>query len=905
MAFDKDNDVLGQIFDFIFAQQEKSPEKRKPVDTTGVAGDKELIDAVATILENPAKFNVEHMVDNYSDAVNIKLAELRFSEDNIKKAEVGISNLSDILTDPVGYARKIRETNKAIRKSMSAKYLGTRSVEFVISAYLRKQGFSKELRDIIKHDTKFRDSIKELYEFSDYKEAQAYAQAVASPPMLSGADKEYFNARTAKLRAKLSMTESDWENLTESQKDRLNRSILENEMDKTPLEIRTTLRDILGQQDGDDVFNRYLINREKKYSILEESNLEREARHIKTNNYHNGKWDNEEAELVYERTNLAKDFIKNSQNLTFISGTKTFDILQNSRKYLGTIEDHISEIKEDLKKAKRVGDKKAQRILRERLKLTQATKRKIIQVNIFGNVGQIEGYFNSIKDYWDIPSIIKGDFFKSTKNQLMCPTSKVDFEWGDRKVADIMIPANQKKYGEKRNMEDAYNEFWTRVYYVTPGSIFRTFFYNGEGFAWRAHQQKRKIMEKLPHFNFEKFSKDKVYRESVLKGMGGITNETLLKMLDKYAKLGNLTEMFSLLYRTQQKALKFFNDKVFIATRQRIYDIIMSTKIFSKLKDGAVVTGLLKTWVHKGGLNNLFKGLSQGIAQVLGITAGPGLNFLIGAIVGWFSERLYDLAVPLFGVVVYAIFGIVGTLGLTFWIVRGNSIKYDISASAVPGNVGYCDMPDNGFERGDPEEKGTPIDVPVPINSSCPLGDSTFYCTQGFTDTTCSHKNMKDRKPVDLAPVTYFYAPQYCDEKTCTVSGNRDVRCTTTNGDGNVANVYVGQWVDFNDGNGNIFILGHSKYIPPSNGSNYKGGEPVAYFYQLPSELVADDSLGVTKLNPATGEATDYPGCWTGNHVHLLVRHNGTPVDPIALLYKMGCVNGPSSEAQCPACHAN
>jgi predicted transcriptional regulator len=77
---------------------------------------------------------------------------------------------------------------------MRAKYLGAQATEFVVSSYLRKKGFSKELSEIIKNDRRFRDSMKEMYEFSDYKDAQAYAQGIAQPPMLSGADKEYLNA---------------------------------------------------------------------------------------------------------------------------------------------------------------------------------------------------------------------------------------------------------------------------------------------------------------------------------------------------------------------------------------------------------------------------------------------------------------------------------------------------------------------------------------------------------------------------------------------------------------------------------------------------------------------------------------------------------------------------------------
>ena len=900
MAWDKKDDVLGQIFDFIFAQQELAPSKRKPVDTTGISVEKELVDAVAAILENPAIFNVEHMAENYSDAVNIKLAELRFSEDNIKKAEFGTSNLADIVTDPVGYAKKIRDTNKAIRKSMRAKYLGAAATELVVSAYLRKNGFSKELRNIIKHDTQYRDSVRELYEFSDYKEAQAYAQGVAKPPMLSGADKEYVNSRTAKLLPKLSMSRTQWKGLSERQRNNLTKAVLKG--DKSGL--RRTLRNVFGSREGDAIFKNYEVNQKvfESYSDIEVANLDRELMSIQGTHLRNGRWDSEEAELMYGRTRLTRDFLANSENMRFISGRKSSDLLHNNREYMKNIRGQIEEIKVDLKDAKRRGDSDAQRILKERLKMTKATQSKVIQIGLVGNIGMVEGYLNSVRDYWNLPAVINGDFFKSTKNQFYCPTAKVKFKWDEKVLAEYMIPAQHKDNDSRNAVLKSYEEFWGRAYYFTPGSIFRTYFYNGEGFAWRAHLQEQKIKDfisktgGITNFNLENFTKDSAYREAVLSGVSGITNQNLLEMLERYSKLGNLTEMFSLLYRTQERVMKMVNDKTFKAFREKVYGFIINSKLFSRLADGSVATGLLKQWASSGGLRNLFKGLSQGIAEALGIAAGPGLNLLIGTIVNFTAEKLYDLAVPVFGVIVYALVGIFGVIitiiFMAYGLVRGNSIKYNISASTPPGGVGYCEVQDTGFYD-DPTDEfyDTPIHIPPPIDSSCPLGDIAYVCTQGYTNTTCSHVNMKAKKPVDIdgagGNIQYFYAPKYCDSSNCTASSVVNPgRCS----DGN----YTGQWTTFNDGNGNIFTLGHTKLIPPSHGANYSAGEPVAYVYQSAAELIADDP------EQRTSGVSFY--CWTGSHIHLLITQNGTPIDPLAFLYEMGCVNGPSSEAECPEC---
>jgi uncharacterized membrane protein YeaQ/YmgE (transglycosylase-associated protein family) len=902
MAWDNKDDVLGQIFDFIFAQQELPPEKRKPVDASGVDGNKELVDAVAAVLENPAKFNVEVMADEYKDAVNLKLAELRFSEDNIKKAEFGTANLSEIITDPVGYARKIRETTKAIRKSMRAKYLGAMSTEFVVSAYLRKQGFSKELRDIIKNDRRFQDSIKQLYEFSDYKDAQAYAQGVSHPPMLSGADKEYVNSRSATLKAKMSMSKSNWESLTDNQKDTLTKNILINEADKTPAEMQNVFRSVLGTTQGDKVFNRYLkYNKNRDYHILETYNLGREANVVRKNHYHNGRWDSEEAKLAYERTNVAKDFIKYSQEFSFIEGRKTPELLANSREYLGNINTQITDLKNDLKRAQRSGNTRAERLLREQLKMTQSAKSTMLQVMVVGNIGRIEGYFNSIKDHWNLAAVINGDFFNPKKNQFNTPTQKYGFAWDKqgtddgRIVSEIMVPTYLAT-GRGRAFDKVYDEFFTQVYYMTPASIFKTFFYNGEGFAWRAYRQKQKIEEyvkglNLSGFNLTAFQINKSYREAVLSGTTGITNQRLLDMLRKYERQGNLSKMFSTMYRIQEDLLGKIDKQVIQKFRQKIFDSITNSRWFLRIKDSSVSVGLLKNWVKTGGLRNLIKGLSQAIASALGVAVTPIFNLIVGSVVGWISERLYDLAVPLFGVIVYAILGIVGIFVLVIGGLRANNVNYNIAASTPPGEVGYCDIDSSNYPE-NTEFWGEPIHVPPPINSSCPLGDTPYVCTQGFTNTTCTHVNIKHKKPVDIdgagANIKYFYAPDYCDSSNCTASSViNPSRCS----DGN----YTGQWVTFNDGNGNIFTLGHTKLIPPSNGRNYSAGEPVAYVYQNAAELIADDP------EHRTSGSRFY--CWTGSHIHLLITQNGKHIDPLSFLYEMGCTNGPVSEEQCPPCH--
>jgi murein DD-endopeptidase MepM/ murein hydrolase activator NlpD len=82
--------------------------------------------------------------------------------------------------------------------------------------------------------------------------------------------------------------------------------------------------------------------------------------------------------------------------------------------------------------------------------------------------------------------------------------------------------------------------------------------------------------------------------------------------------------------------------------------------------------------------------------------------------------------------------------------------------------------------------------------------------------------------------------------------------------------------IKFDDGHGNVFTLVHVKPLA-SVGASIKGGEAVAYIF-------GDGAFATS-------------GCWSGGHLHLEVTHNGSYVDPLALLKALGC-NAPP-ESQC------
>lgn len=78
-------DALGLVFDFIFTESQKPPDKRKPVKITGFDGTSEYIDASAAVLENPGQFVNKTAVDAFNDVVNTEVAIVNLSpEEQIK-----------------------------------------------------------------------------------------------------------------------------------------------------------------------------------------------------------------------------------------------------------------------------------------------------------------------------------------------------------------------------------------------------------------------------------------------------------------------------------------------------------------------------------------------------------------------------------------------------------------------------------------------------------------------------------------------------------------------------------------------------------------------------------------------------------------------------------------------------
>jgi hypothetical protein len=135
---EKDQEILGQIYDFIFREAKKRPNKRKPIKVSGIDGKDLLTDGIVAALEKPGVFITSQAVKDFQDSLDITLTKIRPDENNpAVTMKVATSSLIDIIKDPMGFAQKAKDKADAARKDGKAKFMGTLMARF----YCKRMGY--------------------------------------------------------------------------------------------------------------------------------------------------------------------------------------------------------------------------------------------------------------------------------------------------------------------------------------------------------------------------------------------------------------------------------------------------------------------------------------------------------------------------------------------------------------------------------------------------------------------------------------------------------------------------------------------------------------------------------------------------------------------------------------------
>ncbi|HQA98956.1 MAG TPA: hypothetical protein PLG10_01845, partial [Candidatus Dojkabacteria bacterium] len=140
-------DALGSVFDFIFTESQKPPDKRKPVKITGFDGTSEYIDALAAVLENPGQFVNKTAVDAFNDVVNTEVAIVNLSpEEQIK---FRLLDIKGVLNNDLSFVDKQFERLEINRKLGKMAWAGERLSGVVAATWAKKYGLDLETQNAL------------------------------------------------------------------------------------------------------------------------------------------------------------------------------------------------------------------------------------------------------------------------------------------------------------------------------------------------------------------------------------------------------------------------------------------------------------------------------------------------------------------------------------------------------------------------------------------------------------------------------------------------------------------------------------------------------------------------------------------------------------------------------------
>lgn len=891
-------DALGSIFDFLFTEAKKKSAKRRAIKPTGVSATNSVTEAAFAALEKPGAFISDTVVGEFNDALDYEMATVKFADGLGNKVSITSNNMIDFLRDPQGVVSEQIKKNKAIRKTMRAAFLGESMRDFVATGWARKYGDLEVQKAVygthVSVEQKASDSYSIAKAMGQFAGGDKGAGPSENAKFLNAAESEFMVGRSMELVRKKMIPDAEWDSLSKEEKASFNEAFLrENSWQKfkdtdTP---DRSLRDFLttkyGAGTGSTMYSQYIkatggdyrdpnavggsILGAKTYFKLETEHIDERIRKLESDPQ------TEETlnELgVYRKTRYLMD-------------RKTGEIKLRSE---------LERIKNDLKSASTPQEKSR---LKKELKDTRSALRYMEGSNLMGKIGQLEGYVNSWQTIYGgisaekfATSVLGGDFFDEGKNTLNCPST-------GNKVGDLEFLVAKTHPGNNKFI-NKYNEMGNAMYYLTPRSVFRTLFFNGEGFAYLMHKglSKRSDIMSLLGKGIPKNGLPDIYDTNKLmefvlsKNSLDILNansanftpeemEFLKKFLDNNKTLKGvikITSFGSYVKNTIQKKIL----ELTAPFRRKFAEQFLMRFVSKYGKEQAVA--LLNQWIAKGGINVMFRSLATSIAGVLGFAGGPVTSALVSAI----TFALTDFAMKAFAQMVifgkYIVYGIIGIIALLFFVSSGAVSKYNKTtttyANEIPGEIIKCSVYDEDeLEEGDTPPWGDAI-IPPPSGESCPFGPGFINCSQGWVDirSGVSHSGMGATMPVDLTGFSYIYAPQFCDDGDCSITRIAVINCYGKQDAGGIVELSA------NDGTTTYFFkLLHVKPLA-GLGEKLSGGQPVAVVQTAP-ELKDGRLPGGSR-------------CWYGAHLHFEARQNGSVVDPLKFLNSFSC-NVTDTESQC------
>lgn len=896
---DKEQEVLGQIFDFIFKEAKKKPEKRKPIKTTGISGSSMLTEGLAAALEKPGAFLTEQAAKEFNDALDVTL--LKISPDELNphlSVKVGLSTLPAIFKDPMGYYQKTIDAAKSARKEGRAAFLRSISREFISSAWARKYAdldTQEAVRLGLVAQNAGSKEKKGIVDKDRWTMQAALAESAGGRLGTDTAALSHMQERAGILIGRKTFTEKGWNALTDSEREKYGkifatagikelkdekysgsklREALISKYGSADIEERLSKFNYLEHQLGTELISKYgasqgldLLKRYKSvqgenkslgdiefYRKLEISSLD--DRIMSVNSKRGG--------MSPKALQEADDQVNAFERAKILIAAHDLSV-ENVDAANKKLKDWIKETQSDLAKET---DNDRKNELRKRLNQLKGDSRQLTTMAFFGKVGEIEGLWGSMKNMAEgglATMVLSGDFFDPDKNDLFRPTVK------EKSSLDPDIKFFVPLKPGKNNFTNKYNEMATELYYLTPKSMLKTIFFNGEAFAYMMYKKQQHLakiatdsgLSVLQDANFlkkllEKDSQSTIDSLFATSHMSDEVKAELTKTLKAYSRNGKLHKFFSSNARLKNKIFNAIN-KVRVKLRAKIVKVFMKSAWFRKMFSGAAGK-LLGQWIAKGSLQSIARALVIALANALGFATTGGLaNVLITLVAMVVTDVLIAAGKFMFGIVIYAIIGIVGVFVIGF----GGSHKFQKQtytyASMVPGETyENPNFKGSGTIPGeDPENPGEFVGGELPEGEQCLINTKPAYCVQGPYGAY-SHSVLSNAADIaygfgDMANLD-FYTPQFCDDNDCIVTYAAPATCSAGPAGGLV--IFTASY----GGNTYEFFVLHIKIGDGvAVGQKLAGGVLVGRAYELGPETAA---------------------CSTGKHLHIQTKMNGVAVNP-------------------------
>jgi hypothetical protein len=718
-------DVVGGIFDFIFTEAEKPVDKRRPVRPTGFSAEGALTDAMLAALEKPGVFMSNNIIDEFNSALDINIAQVDFNE--YGKIKLSTKNLAGYLKDPAKQIKGTFDRAKGGRKSSRVRMLGETMDDFITTAWAQKYG-NLEAKKITLANASANEKTEAYKIAKAVGESHRPVEREAGPGLgyrgVSQLDRsnDFMIDRTIELMGSKTFR-SDWDSLPESDKVKFANFLSRGKV--TPIEIQQFLDRNYG--------NRYARN----FSMVLLSFGDNEPIEISDPEVYK----TIENDHITGRINALSGAAPNSpeeKQRKIYKRTKVMINLRTQKQ----IEDLTAKL----------ADPSLSPIARARISQAildgEAALESVWggQTSLVSTIGKWEGYINSINATWGgvmgaqnlVPSILNGDFFDPDKNTTG-PTKSIESGIKDLEGMKIVVART-----DKNRVINAYNQMGESLYYMTPRSIFRTFFVNGEGFARLLNRDVmglKDLESKLGGFGVRGYGADEItksikekvgrdldnYLNTALGGLrtsGSLSAEDLekiSKLLNSSKNMRNLTHFFSLPARLNGAISNQIKNVIGPRMKKARAKIVATFLKNKNIANWVAKTGggkLLRTFIQEGGLKNLLKPIITAIAGTLGIALTPIVGFLISVATSVAMEFAMKGVKVLFQIGQVVLIALVAVLVLGLGGAKKTWNKFNKKSYSynyvVPDTVKQCDVYEDLYAGG--------IEGPFPYPGPYPLG---------------------------------------------------------------------------------------------------------------------------------------------------------------------------------------